>query len=101
MNNKYIIVLIGLPLFIIGVVVAFYIGRITTEKQADSINGLYSTNINENNGDVYICTGPNAKKYHTTPSSRWLENCSGEVKKASLSEAESQGKTPCRGCYSN
>lgn len=48
---------------------------------------------------VYICTGLNAKKYHSTPNCCWLENCSGEIVEVTLDEAEAQGKSPCKGCH--
>lgn len=48
---------------------------------------------------IYICTGLNAKKYHSSPECRWLENCSGEIKEITIEEAQRQGKTPWKGCH--
>jgi hypothetical protein len=48
---------------------------------------------------VYICTGPSAKRYHKSASCRGLSRCSGEIIKVSKSEAQSRGKTPCKMCY--
>lgn len=62
-------------------------------------DSFYSSEKSDSRQDVvYICTSPNARKYHTTPSCRWLDNCSGDIKEVSLSFAERQGKTPCKGC---
>lgn len=47
---------------------------------------------------VYICTGPNATKYHVSPYCRWLGNCSGEIDKITAEEAQRQGRTACKGC---
>lgn len=64
-------------------------------------DGLYSVDPVSNNSSssVYICTSLSSKKYHSTPDCRWLENCSGQVKEISVTAAEAQGKTPCKGCY--
>lgn len=48
---------------------------------------------------VYVCTGPNAKKYHSTSECRGLKNCSKEVKTVTLSYALEKGKTKCGICY--
>lgn len=90
-------------LAIVVIVTAFYIGRLSYSNSVSKTNGLYSTDPhvdNETNkNSVYICTSSNAKKYHNTRDCRWLENCSGEIKEVSLSAAEAQGKSPCKGCY--
>lgn len=46
-------------------------------------------------GYVYICTGPNAKVYHTTPNCKGLNKCSGSIKKVSRN---STNRRPCRLC---
>lgn len=48
---------------------------------------------------VYICTGPTAKRYHKSANCRGLGRCSGEIIKVSKSKAKSMGKTPCKMCY--
>lgn len=69
-----------------------------SSKEEDfSINTFVDKSAVETDA-VYICTGLNAKKYHSTPKCRWLENCSGEIEEVTLDEAESQGKSPCKGC---
>ena len=54
----------------------------------------------DDDGDyVYICTGPYSKKYHKTEDCMWLENCSEDIERISIGEAEDMGRTPCKGCY--
>ncbi len=54
---------------------------------------------NDDGEYVYICTGPYSKKYHKTEDCMWLENCSEDVERISIEEAEDMGRTPCKGCY--
>ena len=64
------------------------------------INSLHSSVPSTSKQNVvYICTSLNAKKYHSTPDCRWLDNCSGTVKEFSIEDAQRQGKTPCKGCH--
>lgn len=46
-------------------------------------------------GYVYICTGPKAKVYHSTPECSGLKKCSGTVKKVQRSSTKRRG---CRKC---
>ena len=48
---------------------------------------------------VYYCTGPNAKKYHSTSRCRGLRKCSCRIVKCSESEAQNKGFRPCKICY--
>lgn len=48
---------------------------------------------------VYICTGPYSKKYHKTDNCQWLDNCSEDIERVTVEEAEVMGRTPCKGCY--
>ena len=48
---------------------------------------------------VYYCTGPNAKKYHSTSRCRGLRKCSCRIVKCSKSEAQNKGFRPCKICY--
>ncbi len=88
---------------LVGMGLAFFFGRMTKVNSENQTNGLYSTDAKETNstekGVVYICTGLNARKYHSSPDCRWLENCSGEIKEITIEEAQRQGKTPCKGCH--
>ena len=45
--------------------------------------------------DVYICKGPQSKRYHLTKSCQGLKNCSTEINKVSLSEAKKMERTLC------
>lgn len=47
---------------------------------------------------VYICTGGCATKYHSTPNSRGLNRCKGDVIKISIKDARNQGRTACKIC---
>ena len=48
---------------------------------------------------VYICTGPQSKRYHKTKNCKGLDRCSKEVIKVTKAFAEEKGRTPCKGCY--
>lgn len=48
---------------------------------------------------VYYCTGPNAKKYHSTSRCRGLRKCSCRIVKCSKSDAQNKGFRPCKICY--
>lgn len=48
---------------------------------------------------VYYCTGPNAKKYHSSSHCRGLRKCSCRIVKCSKSEAQKKGFRPCKICY--
>ena len=51
------------------------------------------------NGTVYICTGPQSKRFHKTPNCRGLGSCSKEIKAVSIEVARKMGRTPCGWCY--
>lgn len=48
---------------------------------------------------VYICTGPQSRRYHKSASCKGLRNCSREIKQVTLEQAKKLHKTPCRICY--
>ena len=48
---------------------------------------------------VYICTGPQSKRFHKTSHCRGLNSCSGEILAVSISKAQSMRRTPCKWCY--
>ena len=54
---------------------------------------------NENSNTVYICTGPQSKRYHKTADCRGLRSCSKEIRKVTLEYAKKIGRTPCGYCY--
>ena len=49
-------------------------------------------------GVVYVCTGPNSRRYHQDEDCKGLRNCSREVVVLAEDEAIESGKTPCRLC---
>ncbi len=49
-------------------------------------------------GCVYVCSGPQAKRYHSTRDCYGLSRCSGEIVETTIEEAEDNGRTPCRMC---
>lgn len=48
---------------------------------------------------VYICTGPQSKKYHATKDCRGLNKCSDDIIPVSLAKAKNMGRGPCGICY--
>lgn len=48
---------------------------------------------------VYVCTGSSSSSYHKTSGCTGLSNCSKSIIEVSKSEAEAQGRNPCRICY--
>ena len=48
---------------------------------------------------VYICTGPNAEKYHKSSKCRGIRKCSCKIVSIDLSDAKKQGYKPCKICY--
>lgn len=57
------------------------------------------TNTNAGDTKVYICTGPQSKRYHNTPKCHGLHSCSKKIISVSISKARSMGRTPCGWCY--
>lgn len=51
------------------------------------------------NSRVYICTGPYSKAYHKTSDCKGLNNCSGNIKEITKSEAIDEGRHKCGFCY--
>jgi hypothetical protein len=49
--------------------------------------------------EVYICTGPQSKRYHKFLSCKGLKSCSDKVIKVAIQKAKSMGRTPCGYCY--
>ena len=62
---------------------------------------LFITVVSFGSGDtyVYICTGPQSKRYHKTSTCKGLKSCSKEIKKITLEEAKKLNRTPCGYCY--
>lgn len=55
--------------------------------------------VDKTEANVYICTGPQSKRYHKTSSCKGLSNCSGQIKKVTPEEAKKMNRTPCKICY--
>jgi hypothetical protein len=86
-----------LTMFAIAAIIAFSTKGCrdeSKEKDKTTIEQLQ----NEENGEVYICTGRYAKKYHRRPNCRGLNNCRGGIIKIELEKAR-EYKTPCSICY--
>lgn len=47
---------------------------------------------------VYVCSGPNTKRYHMNSECIGLSRCSGEIMTMTEKEAINANKTPCRRC---
>ena len=58
-----------------------------------------ATTSQTNDDTVYICTGPQSKRFHCTPKCRGLGSCSKKVIAVSVKKASSMGRTPCGWCY--
>lgn len=48
---------------------------------------------------VYICTGPNAKTYHSSKRCGGLNRCSHEIVSIDLNKAKLMGRRACKKCY--
>lgn len=46
--------------------------------------------------NVYICNGKYSKKYHLSKDCSGLSNCSTEIEKVTLKEAQDKGRTLCK-----
>lgn len=68
------------------------------EQMYDSTKKLIKNN-KDIDGRVYICTGPQSKRYHRSSYCRGLNNCSGNIKAVNIETAEAYNRTPCRICY--
>lgn len=69
----------------------------TLMSAAITIDGV--TNTKAGDTKVYVCTGPQSKRFHNTTKCRGLKSCSKQVIAVSLSKAQSMGRTPCGWCY--
>lgn len=59
---------------------------------------LLSMKVDSPEKKVYICTGPKAKVYHSTPKCKGLNKCSGKVIAVSL-ESVKEKRRACKICY--
>jgi hypothetical protein len=56
---------------------------------------LFLTSFSSDVKEVFICKGPQSKKYHFKKDCRGLKNCSTEIYSVTLSEAKSLSRTIC------
>lgn len=60
---------------------------------------LFSGFTPENSAsNVYICTGPKAKVYHSSSTCRGMNNCGGNIIAVTLARAEKMGRRECKIC---
>ncbi len=66
-----------------------------------ALPGADASIVCETNKDamVWICGGPNSKRYHSNRNCGGLKKCSKTPSKISLGEARQRGYTPCKKCY--
>ena len=83
---------------IFSMAVLFMTACSDNNNENSRISSFFAANLQGEN-TVYICTGPNSKRYHSHSDCRGLGKCSGEIKEVSISKAESMGRTPCKWCY--
>ncbi len=105
----------GYPLL---AVILFIVGSILFSKCHNDTNnttktdGVYTSvkglrynptkNIKDDkriNNRVYICTGPQSRRYHRSPYCRGLNNCSYDIEAVDVETAEDKDRTPCGICY--
>ncbi len=48
---------------------------------------------------VYICTGPQSKRYHSNSDCHGLNNCSGYIERVTIAKAKAMKRTACKICY--
>lgn len=68
-------------------------------KKAFLLPLLFLSCVSASDGGAYICTGPQSRRYHKTATCKGLSRCSGEIKKITVEQAKSMGRTPCKRCY--
>ena len=71
---------------------ALFVGQVFGFQALDNISTPKETY-------VYICTGPNAKKYHSSRYCYGLKKCSKGIKRVTKNHAVKIGRTPCKICY--
>lgn len=92
-------------------IVAVVIGIILSLKPRDNKDIYSYANLNQNTEKVkvskkvdkvyvYICTGPQSKRYHKSPNCYGLSKCSDEIIRVTIEEArDDYYRTPCGYCY--
>lgn len=62
-------------------------------------NGQFYDTQEEETHEVWICTGRKSHAYHSNDECYGIQACRSRVKKVSLEEAVSMGRTPCHYCH--
>lgn len=80
---------IGKALFIAGAAYLF---------SANNVNEI-STNQQQTDSKVWICTGENSTRYHSKSDCAGLNNCQASKKLITLTQARKMKRTPCKRCF--
>lgn len=64
--------------------------------ESSSVKQKYTQKIDQT---VYICKGPESKRFHAYSNCRGLSNCTTQIFSVSQSEAVRIGRTACQICY--
>lgn len=67
------------------------------KKKSGKVQSLYESG-DDAASIVYVCTGPNAKAYHTDEDCKGLERCSDDIKEMTEQEAIDMGRHLCHYC---
>ena len=67
-------------------------------SRGDTDHDTASDTASDTVDSVYICTGPDARRYHFDEDCDGLFNCTGAIEKVAIEEAEDMGRTPCKLC---
>lgn len=59
------------------------------------------TGTHDDDTEVYVCTGRSSECYHSIEDCRGLKFCNGQVRKVSLSAAQTLGRRECKICHKN
>ena len=95
----HIALLVIMPLIIIALIKTCDKSDNKDKKKNEIKSGLYSTKPQTDKESVYICTGPQSKRYHRTTYCRGLKSCSDDIEAVDVETAEKKGRTPCGICY--
>lgn len=62
-------------------------------------NGQFYDSQEEETNEVWICMGKKSHAYHSNDECYGIKACRSRVRKVSLEEAISMGRTPCHYCH--
>ena len=78
-------------MFFMTLIVAFTIG--STDSRSAATEEVSKA------GMVYICNGPQSKRYHSSSRCKGLNRCSSTISTMTRARAMGLGFTPCKICY--